>query len=115
LYRISALPLSGETASISAMVGWNRFFALDLPGRCWQLGWRSVGTFLLLGLAALAGTGPLALAQDTVEGKLTLPVEARVVLSYFTVREQLVRLDCSRKACAFHPDCFSCTRSSQFP
>jgi hypothetical protein len=32
----------------------------------------------LLGLAALAGSGPLALGQETVQGKLTLPVEARL-------------------------------------
>ena len=39
---------------------------------------RSLGMMTLLGLAALAGTGPLALAQDSVQGKLTLPVEARL-------------------------------------
>jgi len=43
-----------------------------------SLSLRSVGTMLLLGLATLAGTGPVALGQDTVLGKLTLPVEARL-------------------------------------
>src|SRR5271167_4213874 len=43
-----------------------------------SLSLRSMGTMLLLGLATLAGTGPLALGQDTVLGKLTLPVEARL-------------------------------------
>lgn len=32
----------------------------------------------LLALAALAGSGPLAFGQETVRGKLTLPVEARL-------------------------------------
>jgi hypothetical protein len=39
---------------------------------------RSLGMMALLGLAGLAGSGPLALGQETVQGKLTLPVEARL-------------------------------------
>lgn len=39
---------------------------------------RSFGIVALLGLAALAGSGPLAFSQETVQGKLTLPVEARL-------------------------------------
>ena len=39
---------------------------------------RSLGMVALLGLAALAGTGPLASGQETVQGKLTLPFEARL-------------------------------------
>jgi hypothetical protein len=39
---------------------------------------RSLGMMALLGLSALAGTGPMAFGQDTVQGKLTLPVEARL-------------------------------------
>ena len=39
---------------------------------------RSFGMMALLGLAVLAGTGPMAFGQDTVQGKLTLPVEARL-------------------------------------
>ena len=39
---------------------------------------RSLGRMTLLGLAALAGSGPLAFGQETVRGKLTLPVEARL-------------------------------------
>jgi hypothetical protein len=38
----------------------------------------SVGTMVLLGLAALGGTAKPALAQDMVQGKFTLPVEARL-------------------------------------
>jgi hypothetical protein len=39
---------------------------------------RSLGMVALLGLASLAGTGPLACGQETFQGKLTLPVEARL-------------------------------------
>jgi hypothetical protein len=39
---------------------------------------RSLGMVALLGFAALAGTGPLASGQETVQGKLTLPVAARL-------------------------------------
>jgi hypothetical protein len=39
---------------------------------------RSLGMMAFLGLSALAGSGPLAFGQDTVRGKLTLPVEARL-------------------------------------
>ena len=39
---------------------------------------RSFGIVAFLRLSAFAGTGPLALGQDTVQGKLTLPVEARL-------------------------------------
>jgi hypothetical protein len=39
---------------------------------------RSLGMMALLGLAALAGSGPLAFGQETVQGRLTLPVEARL-------------------------------------
>lgn len=38
----------------------------------------SVGTMVLLGLAALGGTPKPALAQEMVQGKFTLPVEARL-------------------------------------
>ncbi len=39
---------------------------------------RSVGTMVLLGLAAFGGTAKPALGQDRVQGKFTLPVEARL-------------------------------------
>jgi hypothetical protein len=39
---------------------------------------RSLGMMAMLGLAALAGSGPLASAQETVRGKLSLLVEARL-------------------------------------
>ena len=39
---------------------------------------RSVGTIVLLGLAALGGTAKPALGQDMLQGKFTLPVEARL-------------------------------------
>ena len=38
---------------------------------------RSLGMLALLGLSALAGTGPVAFGQEAVRGTLTLPVEAR--------------------------------------
>jgi hypothetical protein len=38
----------------------------------------SLRTLALLSLALIAGTGPLALAQESVQGKVSLPVEARV-------------------------------------
>jgi len=38
----------------------------------------SMGTVVLLGLVAFGGTAPLALGQDTVQGKFTLPIEARL-------------------------------------
>jgi hypothetical protein len=38
----------------------------------------SVGTMVLLGLAALGGTAKPALGQDMVQGKFTLPMEARL-------------------------------------
>ncbi len=39
---------------------------------------RSLSLFALFLLALLAGTGPLALAQEAVQGTLTLPVAARL-------------------------------------
>ena len=39
---------------------------------------RWVGTIVLLGLAALGGTAIPALCQEMVQGKFTLPVEARL-------------------------------------
>ncbi len=39
---------------------------------------RSLGMLALLGLSALAGSGPVAIGQETVRGTLTLPVEARL-------------------------------------
>ena len=38
----------------------------------------SMGTVVLLGLVAFGGTAPLALGQDMVQGKFTLPIEARL-------------------------------------
>jgi len=39
---------------------------------------RSLRTLAVLSLALIAGTGPLAFAQDTVQGKVSLLVEARL-------------------------------------
>jgi hypothetical protein len=39
---------------------------------------RLVGTMLLLGMAALAGTGTVALGQEALQGTFILPVEARL-------------------------------------
>jgi hypothetical protein len=43
-----------------------------------SLSWRLLGSMLLFGLALLAGMGPLALAQETLQGKFTLADEARL-------------------------------------
>jgi hypothetical protein len=39
---------------------------------------RSFRMMALLGLSAFAGTAPMAFGQETVQGKLSLPVEARL-------------------------------------
>ncbi len=43
-----------------------------------KLSLHSLRTIALLSLALIAGIGPLASAQETVEGKVSLSVEARV-------------------------------------
>jgi len=43
-----------------------------------KLSLHSLRTIALLSLALIAGTGPLAFAQSSVQGKLSLPVEARL-------------------------------------
>ncbi len=43
-----------------------------------KLSLQSLRTLALLSLALIAGTGPLALAQDAVQGKVSLQVEARL-------------------------------------
>jgi len=43
-----------------------------------KLSLHSLRSIALLSLALIAGTGPLALAQDTVQGKVSLPVGARL-------------------------------------
>jgi hypothetical protein len=42
-----------------------------------SLRWRFVGNVALFGLLALAGSGSRAFAQSTLQGEVTLPVEAR--------------------------------------
>jgi hypothetical protein len=47
----------------------------------------SVGTMFLLGLAAFGATAKPTLGQDTVQGKFTLPVEARLGKSVLSAGE----------------------------